>query len=160
MNIRPTPPELRPGEPHPAVRLAEAVCALIATIAGPSWFWRFLPGGRALWAGLHQLGQDFAALMLRIAAAPAGLPAPITIAPITNAPIGATRRQRQRVRTGEVRPRRTRQPRPASLTRRPAAPWHRIIDAPRPATPLACAVPTLRERRRRTARPALPPAHA
>ncbi len=78
MNNAPTSPEPTQGEPHPALRLAEAVCALLAAIAGPPWFWRFLPGGRALREGLQRLSRDFAALMHRIATAP---PAPQIIAP-------------------------------------------------------------------------------
>ncbi len=65
-----TSPELPHGEPHPALRLAEAVCALIAAIVGPSWLWCFLPGGRALRASMDQLARDFTALMQRIAATP------------------------------------------------------------------------------------------
>ncbi len=106
MNSAITSPELRPGEPHPAVRLAEVVCALIAAIAGPSWFWRFLPGGRAMWEGLQKMSRDFAALMHRLASAPPAMvtaPAPI----VTRAP------RRRSERTGEMRPRRAAGARPA-----------------------------------------------
>ena len=113
MNSAPPSPELCPGEPHPAVRLAEAVCALIAAIAGPSWFWRFLPGGRAFWAQMHRMGQDFAALMHRLAAAP-----PLVQA----APISTLPRRRQSARTGKARPRRAL---PARAPRRTSAPTPR-----------------------------------
>ncbi len=118
-----TSPERPHGEPHPAIRLAEAVCALIAAIAGPAWFWRFLPGGRALWASLHQLGQDFAALMQRLATAPA--------LPVIDAPA-----RRQAAPTGEVRPRRAggaRQPRRGTRALRAAIstkPQRRPVCAP------------------------------
>ena len=163
MTTASTSPEPTQGEPHPAVRLAELVCALIAAIAGPSWFWRFLPGGRAFWAQMHRMGQDFAALMQRLAATPP--PAfpliPLPLIPATTAPP-----RRHRARTGEPRPRRapaTRQPR-----RKPAAIAPRT-RAPRPA----CAHPTpparlhqpfldlaLRERRRRNPLLIAAPTHA
>ncbi len=114
-----TSPELPQGEPHPAVRLAEAICALIAAIAGPSWFWRFLPGGRAFWEGMHQLSRDFAALMHRLAAAPPTPPAPVGLAP----------KRRRSTRTGEVRPRHGVRRRPRSI---PTAPTPRMRAA-RPA---------------------------
>ncbi len=143
MNNTPTSPELPQGEPHPAVRLAEAVCALIAAIAGPSWFWRFLPGGRAFWAGMHQLARDFSALMQRLAAAPPVLP---VIAPP---------RRRRKVLTGEMRPRpvaRTRRTRVAKArTRRPAtarAPAY-CPTSPAPRRPMARVTIALRKRRRR-----------
>ncbi len=160
MNSAITSPEPNQGEPHPAVRLAEAVCALIAAIAGPSWFWRFLPGGRAFWAQMHRMGQDFAALMHRLAAAP---PAPPIIA------LRPPKRSRQSQRTAELRPRhapRAPRPRRASVPTRPA-------PRPRSARPIPTHAPipadigqvaqfimTLRERRRQKGLRVTPPNHA
>ncbi len=146
MNSAITSPELTQGEPHPAVRLAELVCALIAAIAGPSWFWRFLPGGRAFWAQMHRMGQDFAALMHRLAAVP---PAPpIAITPSMPAP----KRRRHSQPTGELRPRHPRRaPRASTKAQtapRPSAarPWLALTHIPANVAP---AIITLRERRTR-----------
>ncbi len=135
MKTAPTSPEPTQGEPHPAVRLAEAVCALLAAIAGPSWFWRFLPGGRAFWEQMHRMGQDFAALMHRLAALP---PSPALIQQPALPP-----RHRSRARSGEVRPRQsTRQPRTVRAAtamtprRRPPSPFApRAHMLPRPRIP-------------------------
>ncbi len=134
MNSATTSPEPTQGEPHPAVRLAELVCALIAAIAGPAWFWRFLPGGRAMWAGLHQLGQDFAALMHRLAALP---PSP---APLAATSVIAPPRPRPGKPTGELRRRRATIARPRRAPRaEPPAP---LPAAARPTR--ACAAPVAR----------------
>ncbi|MCX7380893.1 MAG: hypothetical protein NT133_05605 [Alphaproteobacteria bacterium] len=124
MNIATTSPEPNQAEPHPALRLAEAVCALLAAIAGPSWLWRFLPGGRAMWEHLQHLSRDFVALMHRIATAP---PAP----PIIATPDTAPASRHPRTPKGEVRPRRfmhARQPRSATIAVSGA-----ILPARRPA---------------------------
>ncbi len=145
-----TSPEPTQGEPHPAVRLAEAVCALIAAIAGPSWFWRFLPGGRAFWPQMHRMGQDFAALMHRLAAAP---PAP----PVT--PANHPPRRRRSARTGEIRPPHTASPRKPRRPPTAGSPASRPAAAPRgpgraqsPASahPMPDLGPVSRKQRRRT----------
>lgn len=73
MSTSPPSPQPRPGEPHPAMRLAELVGLILAALGG-GWFgvWRFLPGGRAMWAQLQALARDFTRIMERIAM---GLPA-------------------------------------------------------------------------------------
>ena len=104
MKTAPTSPEPTQGEPHPAVRLAEIVCALLAAIAGPAWLWRFLPSGRAFWAHMHRMGQDFAALMHRLATNP--------LTPQV-APAILHSRRRRSPRTAELRPRHASNPRRA-----------------------------------------------
>ena len=156
----PGPPH---GEPHPAIRLAEAVCALIAAIAGPSWFWRFLPGGRAMAASLHQLGQDFAALMQRLAVAPPALP--VIEAPVRRR-VAPAAELRPRRATGAGQPRRATRARRASITkspmRRPAAAPLRRDRAPRASQihTLAQPIATLHERRRQNPPRAAPHTHA
>ena len=123
-----TSPDLPHGEPHPALRLAEAVCALIAAIVGPSWLWCFLPGGRALRASMDQLARDFTALMQRIAATPLAPAKPIRPRHASSAP------------TGDVRPPRAIRPRQS----------HPLASTSRPAhqPPTAHTIIALRERRR------------
>ena len=151
-----TSPEPTQGEPHPAVRLAEVVCALIAAIVGPSWFWRFLPGGRAFRASMEKLSRDFAALMQRLASLPpAPLPAP--------AQITATPRPRATRPAAKPRPRRISAPRrartPPAVANRPRhIPTHAsIVVAPGAAPRVGIAI---RKRRRRNGGFCACPKHA
>ncbi len=61
----PTPPDA-----HPALLLAECVAALLAAVLGPAWLWGLFPGGRAAARRLHAMGEEFVALMRRLATAP------------------------------------------------------------------------------------------
>ncbi len=128
-------PELTHGEPHPAVRLAEVVCGLLAAITGTLGFWRFLPGGRALRASLEKLSNDFAALMHRLATAPP--PVPHIAAPVT------PRRARGK-RAGDVRPHRAIGARPArrTIVARPARDIPKPAPRPPAARPRVAARPT------------------
>ena len=147
MNVVPTSPELPPGEPHPAVRLAELVCALIAAVCGPSWLWGLLPGGRAVRAQLQGLARDFAALMQRLAAAP-------PILPIITAPLIAPPRRRPRGPTGDLPPRRRARQSGRPRAAKPAAPRNlpALFYPLPPSRPpsLAQLRRALRHRRRRT----------
>ncbi len=134
MSTAPTSPQPRPGEPHPAVRLAEVVCALLAAIAGPSWLWRFLPGGRAFWAQMQQRGHDFAALMHRLAAGiPPETPAPHDTSTPRAPRLTIARRPDSARRSATARPRRA-QTAPAHA----ATPLRATVPAPpshQPFTP-------------------------
>ncbi len=139
-----TSPEPTQGEPHPALRLAEAVAMLVAAIAGPSWFWCLFPAGRALRAQLQQMSRDFSALMQRLAA---GHPTPAEHLPA--APSPAVSRPRAPRPAADPRPksacpRRSRRPQaaraPAVAARAPfpAPPRDqpfRAVPAPRPPVP-------------------------
>lgn len=68
MNISPPSSAPSQAEPHQAARLAELVGSLLGVILR-AWWWRLVPGGRAMQARLRRQGAAFVALMRGIAEA-------------------------------------------------------------------------------------------
>ncbi len=141
MSIAPHTPAPNQDAAHPALRLAEAIGALLTALIGPSWFWRFLPGGRAFVAQMQRFGAEFAALMARIAAAPPAAEQPIApAAPRAAARSVASRPSQPTTSPRATHPRATRRPAPQSPARAPTPKPPRAPSRPA-SVPLPCALP-------------------